>query len=53
MLRGFFCETKIKTNNKGHSLQKKLFIEKKKNSADCVKIIELHVVHKWRHMQSE
>ena len=34
--------------------QKKLFIEKKSFFAvDYVKIIELHIVHKWRHKQSE
>ena len=30
---------------KGHGLQKKLFIAKKKFSADYAKIIELNVVH--------
>ena len=39
-------------SNKNHGLQKKT----KKNSffiVDYVKIIELHIVHTWRHMQSE
>ena len=34
--------------------RKRLFIEKKSFFAvDYVKIIELHIVHKWRHKQSE
>ena len=34
--------------------QKKVFIEKKSFFAvDSVKIIELLIVHAWRHMQSE
>ena len=37
-----------------NGLQKKLFIEKNRFfSVDYVKINELHVVHTWRHMQSE
>ena len=37
-----------------NGLQKKLFIEKNRIfSVDYVKINELHVVHTWRHMQSE
>ena len=37
-----------------NGLQKKLFIEKNWFfSVDYVKINELHVVHTWRHMQSE
>ena len=37
-----------------NGLQKKLFIEKNRFfSVDYVKINELHVVHIWRHMQSE
>ena len=37
-----------------NGLQKKLFIEKNRFfSGDYLKINELHVVHTWRHMQSE
>ena len=36
-----------------NSPQKKYFVEKWFFSVDYVKIIELHVVHKWRHMESE
>ena len=39
-------------SNKRHGLQKKLFIEKTRFfSVDCVKVIELHGLHIWRHMQ--
>ena len=40
--------------NKNHGLQGKKL--KKKTvffTVDYVKIIELHIVHTWRHMQSE
>ena len=41
-------------SNKRHGLQKMLIIEKNRFfSVDYVKINELHVVHTWRHMQSE
>ena len=46
--------TALVFSNKKHRLQKKLFIEKNSYfSVDYVKINELHVVHTWRHMQSE
>ena len=36
-------------SNKNHGLQKKTVFF----TVDYVKIIELHIVHTWRHMQSE
>ena len=33
--------------------RKKLFIEVNSFVVDYVKIVELHIVHTWRHMQSE
>ena len=44
----------IRYGNKKHGLQKKLSIEENFFfSVEYVKIIELHVVHTWRHMQSD
>ena len=42
-------------SNKDHGLQKKTLYRKKIFffAADYAKIIELHIAHKWRHMQSE
>ena len=41
-------------SNKNHGVEKKSLYRKKLSSAvDYVKIIELHVVHIWRHVQSE
>ena len=41
-------------SNRSHGLEKKLFIEENSSfSVDYVKINELHVVHTWRHMQSD
>ena len=45
--------TALSFSNKNHGLHKKLFIEKIVFSVDYVQIVELHVVHKWHHMQSE
>ena len=52
----FNCETLLLFfSNKNHGLLRKktLYRKKKFFSADYVKIVELHVVHTWRHMQSE
>ena len=41
-------------SNRSRGTQKKLFIEENSFfSVNCVKINELHVVHRWRHMQCE
>ena len=46
--------TALTFSNNNHGLQKKTLHRKKIFFAvDYIKIIELHIVHKWRHMQSE
>ena len=40
-------------SNKSYGLRKKFFIEKKFFSVDYGKILELHVAHAWRNVQSE
>ena len=50
----FKCETPLIFSNKKHGLKKKILYRKKSFfTVDYIKIIELHNVHTWRHIQSE
>ena len=51
----FICETQLFFfSNKNHGVQNKPLYRKRGFFAvDYVKIIELHIVNTWRHMQSE
>ena len=40
-------------SDKNHGLQKKKLWKIFFSKVDYVKVIELHIVHTWRHMQSE